>query len=209
MGTLILVRHGESEWNALGLWTGLTDIGLSEKGRAEARRSAELIRGVEIHVCHSSTLSRARHTLDEMRQCLDWDDLPIHEHSALNERDYGELTGKNKWQVREEFGEEQFILWRRSWDHPLPGGETLKDVYRRVVPYFEEQIQPSVISGQNVLVSFHGNSMRALVKYLDEISDEEIPHLEIATGEVYLYQFDAEGKIINKEIRKSNYGQGI
>lgn len=206
MSYLVLLRHGESEWNALGLWTGKTDVPLTEKGRAEARAAAEHLRDLPLHVCHCSVLGRARETLLEIKSCLNAHHLPTVEHEALNERDYGELTGKNKWEVRDAWGEEKFHLFRRGWAHPVPGGETLKDVHARVVPYFERQIRPQLIAEQNVLVCFHGNSMRALVKHLDEIDDASIASLEIATSEIYLYSFDAEGKIKTKEIR---YGQRV
>ena len=185
------------------------DVSLTEKGRAEARDAAERLRDLELHALHCSTLGRARQTLHELRECLQLHHLPTREHEALNERDYGELTGKNKWQVRDAWGEEKFHLLRRSWDHPVPGGETLKDVHTRVVPYFEEQIRPQLCADKNVLVCFHGNSMRALVKHLDQIPDDRIASLEIATGELYLYRFDAEGKIVSKEIRAADYGQRI
>ncbi len=201
MAYLILLRHGESEWNALGIWTGQTDIEMTAKGLEEARRAAEKIAHIEIHVCHTSPLSRAQRTLKEIKKHLQGYDWPTFIHEALTERHYGEYTGKNKWEVRDLLGEERFMLLRRSWDHPVPGGETLKDVHARIVPYFEQQILPSLKEGKNALISFHGNSMRALVKYLEDISEEEIPLLEIATGEVYLYEFDEGGRMINKEIR--------
>ncbi len=202
MGHLILVRHGESEWNALGIWTGQTDIGLSAKGVEEARKVAEHIAHINIHACHTSPLLRARRTLEEIKACLQGQDWPTFEHLALTERHYGEYTGKNKWEVRDLLGEEQFMLLRRSWDYPVPGGETLKDVHARIAPYFEEHILPGLKEGKNTLVSFHGNSMRALVKHIEEISNEEIPLLEIVTGEVYLYEFDEGGTMTSKEIRK-------
>lgn len=202
MAYLILVRHGESEWNALGQWTGRTDVALTERGREQARRAGELIRDIELHACHCSTLTRARHTLDEIKACCGVAHLPSVEHGAMDERDYGELTGKNKWQVRDAYGEERFELLRRSWDHPIPGGETLKDVYARIVPYYQGTILPQLISGANVLVAFHGNTMRALVKHLDRISDTDIARLEITTGEAYLYQVAVDGAVVGKEIRK-------
>ncbi|MDQ5954625.1 MAG: 2,3-bisphosphoglycerate-dependent phosphoglycerate mutase, partial [Patescibacteria group bacterium] len=125
------------------------------------------------------------------------------ENAALNERDYGDLTGKDKWKIREEYGEEQFLKWRRGWDTPPPNGESLKDVYSRLIPYFESTIVPQLKEEKNVIIVAHGNSLRALVKYLENISDEIIPSLEIATGEIYLYQIDKDGKVISKEIRKA------
>lgn len=198
---LILIRHGESEYNALGLWTGRTDVGITERGREQARRAGELVRDIEVHAFRCSTLVRARHTLDEIKERHSSSHLPVHEHGALDERDYGELTGKNKWEVRDAYGIEQFELLRRSWDHPIPNGESLKDVHARVVPYFEEVIRPELASGSNTLVVSHGNTLRALIKHLDGISDEGISSLEIATGEVYVYRFDPSGRIVDKSIR--------
>ncbi len=198
---LILIRHGESDYNALGLWTGRTDVGITGRGREQARRAGELVRDIEIHAFRCSTLVRARHTLDEIKACHGTAHLPTHEHGALDERDYGELTGKNKWEVRDAYGVERFELLRRSWDHPIPGGESLKDVHARVVPYFEEVIRPDLASGINTVVVSHGNTLRALVKHLDEIADADITSLEIATGEVYVYRFDQTGRIVDKIIR--------
>ena len=204
MAYLALIRHGQSEWNALGLWTGLTNISLNDIGREEARHSADAIAGIPFHVAFTSELQRAHETLDEILQVSHQEGLSIIRNEALNERDYGELTGKNKWAIRDEYGEEQFLKWRRSWDDALPGGETLKDVYARVVPYYESQILPRLTQGQNVLVVAHGNSLRALVKHLEALSEQEVIGLEIGTAEVYLYQADTAGKILSKEIRAAN-----
>jgi 2,3-bisphosphoglycerate-dependent phosphoglycerate mutase len=204
MAYLILIRHGQSAWNAEGLWTGLTDISLNDEGRQEARHAAESIRGIHLDIGFTSALKRAHETMDEILEVLGQKDVPVIKHPALNERDYGALTGKNKWQVRDEHGEEQWLKWRRSWDYPVPEGETLKDVYQRVVPYYERAILPELKAGKNVIVTAHGNSLRALVKHLENISDESIPSLEIGTAEVYLYQVDSQGKIVSKEIRAAN-----
>jgi len=204
MAFLALIRHGQSEWNAAGLWTGLTDISLNEEGREEARRAAEAIRAIRFDFAFTSVLKRAHETLDEILRVTGQENLPIIRHPALNERDYGELTGKNKWKIRDEYGEEQFLKWRRSWDYPIPGGETLRDVYQRVVPYYQERILPELQAGRNVLVVAHGNSLRALVKDLEGISDEDIPEVELGTAEVYLYDIDPAGKVLSKEIRAVN-----
>src|SRR5581483_6860002 len=144
MAKLALLRHGQSEYNAKGLWTGLTDISLNEDGIAEAHRAADALRDVSFDVAFTSMLKRAQETLDIILADLQNTAIPIHRNAALNERDYGDLTGKNKWQVRDEYGEEQFLKWRRSWNYPVPGGETLEDVYARVVPYYESQILPEL-----------------------------------------------------------------
>lgn len=204
MPYLALIRHGQSEYNALGLWTGLTDVPLNEEGLAEAQRAADALRDVRLDVGFTSALKRAQETMDEILRCLGRMDLPVISHPALNERDYGDLTGKNKWQVRDEYGEEQWLKWRRSWDYPVPGGETLKDVHARVVPYFQAVIVPELRAGRNVIVVAHGNSLRALLKHLENISDEVIPTVELGTAEVYLYEVDGEGKVLSKEVRAVN-----
>jgi len=204
MAYLALVRHGQSEWNALGLWTGLTDISLNDIGREEARHSAEAISSIRFHVAYTSVLQRAQQTLDEILQATGNTGILIFRDAALNERDYGDLTGKNKWEVRDQYGEEQFLKWRRSWDYDVPGGESLKDVYARVVPYFEATILPRLKRGENVLVVAHGNSLRALVKHLESLSEDEVVSLEIGTAEVYLYDVDPSGAIVSKEIRAAN-----
>lgn len=202
MAYLVLVRHGESEWNKAGLWTGWTDIGLSEKGREEAKRAGQNLQDVEFDLAFTSPLIRAKETLEIIKKELGIENLPTEANTALDERHYGIYTGKNKWQLKEKLGEEKFLKIRRGWDVPIPGGETLKDVYQRVVPFYEQHILPELNTGKNVLISAHGNSLRALVKFLENISDEDIPNLEISTGEIYIYQIDNNGKIISKKIKK-------
>lgn len=204
MAYLALIRHGQSEWNELGLWTGLRDIPLNDVGLAEARQAGDALRGIKWDVGYTSDLVRAHQTMDEILEVLGQADLPIARDAALNERDYGDLTAKNKWDIQKQYGDEQFLKWRRSWDYPVPGGETLKDVHARVVPYYQQHILPDLKAGKNVIVSAHGNSLRALVKYLDQISDQDVPSLEIGTGEVYLYEVDPSGKIVSREIRAAN-----
>jgi len=204
MAYLTLIRHGQSEWNITGLWTGWRDISLTEVGREEARRDGEALRDIHFDHAYTSNLVRAQQTLDEVLQVTGQKDVPVTRDDALNERDYGELTGKNKWEIREQYGEEQFLRWRRGWDEKVPGGETLKDVYERVVPYFEGEILTKLKAGQNVIVVAHGNSLRALVKYIEDISDEMIPSLEIATGEAYVYEYGPDGHYVDKQIRVVN-----
>jgi 2,3-bisphosphoglycerate-dependent phosphoglycerate mutase len=201
MSYLVLVRHGQSEWNELGLWTGQTEVSLTQKGRAEARAAAATLENITFQAAHTSNHRRAHETLAEILGHLNQTNLDAKKSAALNERDYGELTGKNKWSVRDEYGEEKFNLWRRSWDYPVPGGETLKDVHLRVVPYYKQKILADLKAGKNVIVSAHGNSLRALVKHLENIADDIIPSLEIGTGEVYVYEIDEKtGRIIAKQI---------
>lgn len=200
MSYLVLVRHGESLWNAQGLWTGLTDIGLSEKGKEEARKAGEAIKNIKFQIAFVSVLKRAKETFLEMEKVLGGE-ITVVEDAALNERDYGDYTGKNKWQVKEQLGEEKFLQLRRSWDFQIPNGESLKDVYQRVIPYYQDHILPELKNKKNVLISAHGNPLRALVKFLDNIPDNKIAELEIPTGQVLVYQVDGNGKIISKEIR--------
>lgn len=202
MAKLVLVRHGESEWNAKGLWTGWIDIPLSEKGQQEARTAGEEIKDIHFDEAFTSNLQRAQQTLVEIQHILHCETIPTTKNEALNERNYGDLTGKNKWKIKEEFGEAQFNKWRRSFDERPPHGESLHDVYNRVIPYYQQSILPALIKGKNIIIAAHGNSLRALVKYLEHISDEDIAQLEIATGEVYVYDIDTQGNIIHKEIRK-------
>ena len=199
---LILVRHGQSEWNAKNLFTGWKDPGLTQKGIEEAKKAGYQLNklGLKFDIMHTSALMRAQLTgqiiLDELEQ----GNLETIENQALNERDYGELTGLNKDEARENFGVDQVQIWRRSYDIPPPGGESLKDTYNRVIPYFESEILP-LMKDKNVLISAHGNSLRALVKYLDSISEEDIIKLEIATGEPIFYKF-TDGKFIKESHRE-------
>jgi 2,3-bisphosphoglycerate-dependent phosphoglycerate mutase len=202
MAKLILVRHGQSEWNKLGKWTGYVDVGLTEKGIEEAKKAGESIRGIDIHKVFTSALKRAHQTYDAMKGVLGLSHDAV-QNSALNERHYGIYTGKNKWDMQKEVGDEEFHRIRRSWDYALPEGETLKDVHDRVVPYYNENILPEISAGNTVLVVAHGNSLRALVKHIENISDAEIPKLEIATGEVYCYEFGEDGVVCGKTIRGS------
>lgn len=203
MAYLVLVRHGQSEWNLLGQWTGLTDVELTDEGRSEARRAAKTLEDISLHRAYTSKMMRAKHTLDEIVDHLQAD-VERTEHQELNERDYGDLTGKNKWQVKEEYGDEKFNLWRRSWDHPVPGGETLKDVSARVLPFYEKHISADLKNGKNVIVAAHGNSLRALIKYLDQVADENAHTVEIMTGEVLVYDINEDGTLLKKEIRLTN-----
>ncbi|MBI2074982.1 MAG: 2,3-diphosphoglycerate-dependent phosphoglycerate mutase, partial [Candidatus Levybacteria bacterium] len=196
MAYLILIRHGESEWNAQGLWTGLTDIPLSEKGKQEAQKAVEMLKNIPLNIAYTSTLSRAKETLEIIKKSLRLNNLPTIESQTLNERDYGVYTGKNKWEIKEKLGEEEFKKLRRSFDYPIKNGESLKDVYNRVIPYYKTEILPKLIEGKSVIISAHGNSLRSLVKFLENISDNDISNLEIATGEIYIYQIDENGKIV-------------
>ena len=166
-GILVLVRHGESEWNALNKWTGWTDVGLSEKGKEEAKHAAILVKDISFQKAFTSTLKRAQQTLELMLSELGLTAIPVVKDHALDERNYGVFTGKNKLEIKSQLGEEEFLKLRRGWDYPIAQGESLKDVYTRVVPYYEQTILPLVKNGEHVLVAAHGNSLRALMKYLE------------------------------------------
>ncbi len=188
MGTLVLLRHGESEWNSKGLFTGWVDVGLSATGADEAANAGKLVRdaGIRPGVLYTSVLTRAIQTahIALEKAGLLW--LPVHRSWRLNERHYGALQGKDKAQTREEFGDEQFMLWRRSYDVP----PCLKDVQERLLPYWYDFIAPELAAGKTVLVTAHGNSLRALVKHLDGISDDDIAGLNIPTGIPLVYELD-------------------
>ena len=198
---LVLVRHGQSEWNAKNLFTGWKDPALTEKGTAEAIKAGKHLKslGLNFDAMYTSALIRAQLTGKIMLDELGQSDLETIEDKALNERDYGELTGLNKDEARESFGIDQVQIWRRSYDIPPPGGESLRDTYNRVIPYFKKEIKP-LLKNKNVLISAHGNSLRALVKYLDDISEADIIKLEIGTGEPIVYKF-TDGKFIKKSHR--------
>ncbi len=200
MAFLALVRHGESEWNQLGLWTGKTDVSLTEKGRSEARQAAKQLFEIHWDAAFISGLKRSNETLQEIISTLQLANVPTSSDHALDERDYGNFAGLKKEEVEKEYGEDLFEKWHRSWDYPVPHGETLKDVYARVIPYYQKKILPLLEQNKNVLICAHGNSLRALVKYLENISDEDIAHLELKTGAVYVYEINTEGKIISKKI---------
>lgn len=199
--SLVLVRHGESVWNAKGLWTGWTDVELSEKGHEQARDAGLRLEDIHFDIAFTSALKRAQQTLEEIKLAKGQTNLKTIKNQALNERDYGELTGKNKWEVEKQYGEKQFLKWRRGWEDLIPGGESLKDVYHRVIPYYKENILPQLKSGKNVIIAAHGNSLRALAKYIENLSDEEIVKFEIGVGEILVYQINEEGKVVGKEVR--------
>ncbi|RRD46754.1 phosphoglyceromutase [Tessaracoccus sp. OH4464_COT-324] len=222
---LILLRHGESQWNAKNLFTGWVDVDLNEKGLAEAKRGGQLLveEGLLPDVVHTSLLRRAINTANIALDNCDRHWIPVKRSWRLNERHYGKLQGLNKTEIREQFGDEQFMLWRRSYDVPpplidvdnefsqfadpryadipedeRPLTECLKDVVARMLPYWESDIKPDLATGQTVLVAAHGNSLRALVKHLDDISDEDIAGLNIPTGIPLFYELDDDFKPVTK-----------
>jgi 2,3-bisphosphoglycerate-dependent phosphoglycerate mutase len=198
--SLVLVRHGESEWNKLNLFTGWRDVDLSEKGVEEARQAGRLLKdaGLRFDIAFTSALKRAQRTLDLILDEMGQTGLETVKDQALNERDYGDLAGLNKDDARKRWGEEQVHIWRRSYDIAPPGGESLKDTAERVLPYYEAQIWPQVQAGKNVIVAAHGNSLRALVMKLDRLSREELLQLNLATGLPIIYRLNADGTVADK-----------
>ena len=198
---LVLVRHGQSEWNLKNLFTGWKDVGLTEKGVAEAIGAGQRLKtdGYEFDACYTSALQRAQRTLDLILTEMGLTDLPITRDQALNERDYGDLVGLNKDDARKKWGDEQVHIWRRSFDTPPPGGESLKDTADRVLPYFNEHILPRVLKGDRILVSAHGNSLRALIMALEDLSPEEILKRELGTGVPIVYRLTEDGKVASRQ----------
>ena len=197
---LVLVRHGQSEWNAKNLFTGWKDPGLTDQGVAEAKNAGGLIleQNIRFDLMYTSMLSRAQKTGDIILGVLNHKEVPIVKNEALNERHYGSLAGLNKDDARKQWGEEQVHIWRRSFDIPPPDGESLKDTADRVLPYFEAEIMPKIISGSSILIAAHGNSLRALIMKLDSISSEDIVKLEIPTGAPIQYEFTSDGMVDKK-----------
>ena len=197
---LILVRHGQSEWNEQNLFTGWKDPGLTELGIKEAKNAGSLISdtGIQFDEMFTSMLIRAQDTGAIILDSINQQNIPITKNKALNERNYGSLAGLNKDDARKKWGEEQVHIWRRSFDIPPPEGESLKDTAERVLPYFHEYIMPKVIQGLSILVAAHGNSLRALIMELDLISSEDIVKLEIPTGAPIQYEFNQNGEVVNK-----------
>jgi len=200
MPLLVLVRHGESQWNLENRFTGWIDVPLTEKGRLEAQRAGEKLRNVHFDVAFTSVLQRATETLDIILTVIRQHGLPITYDAALNERHYGDLQGLNKAETAEKFGKEQVHIWRRSYDVAPPGGESLKDTAARTLPYFEARIIPTLRTGKNVLVAAHGNSLRSIVMHLDKLSKEQVLELNLATGIPIVYDFHSDLTIRSKRI---------
>ncbi|HUG62768.1 MAG TPA: 2,3-bisphosphoglycerate-dependent phosphoglycerate mutase [Methylomirabilota bacterium] len=201
---LVLVRHGQSEWNLLNLFTGWKDPGLTDLGVEEATAAGRKLHdlGLQFDVAYTSVLSRAQHSLTLILDEIGQPTLETIRDQALNERDYGELTGLNKDDARARWGEEQVHVWRRSFDVPPPGGESLKDTAARVLPYFRREIMPRVLAGERVLVSAHGNSLRALIMELEGLTGEEIVARELETGVPIVYILNEDGSVASKQVLK-------
>lgn len=202
MSYLALVRHGQSIWNLQNRFTGWIDVPLSPHGEEEARSAASALKESKISfdTAYTSTLVRAHQTLDILLSDLNQTSLPVLKDAALNERHYGELQGMNKDDMRKKFGPEQVQLWRRSYDTRPPGGECLADTAARAWPFYQRAVVPDLQAGKNVLISAHGNSLRAIVMHLDGLSKEQVMALEIPTGVPYVYEFDRSMHILAKEI---------
>jgi 2,3-bisphosphoglycerate-dependent phosphoglycerate mutase len=199
---LVLVRHGQSEWNLQNLFTGWRDVGLTEKGTAEARAAGRQLKalGLRFDIAFTSALTRAQRTLELMLDELGQRSISVLRDQALNERDYGDLSGLNKDEARRKWGEEQVHVWRRSYDVAPPGGESLKDTAARVLPYYVQEILPRVLRGERTLVSAHGNSLRALVMVLDHLSPQEIVNQELATGVPLVYRLNTDSTVAERQV---------
>ena len=201
-GKLIIIRHAESEYNAVGKWAGRTDVHLTAKGFHEATLLGYKLKDIIIYKSYCSKQIRTLETLEGILDASKQYQVPYEQTSAINERDYGDYTGKNKWQVQKEVGDQEFKLIRRGWDHPVPNGETLKMVYERAVPFYEKTVLPQLNEGKNILIVASGNSIRSLLKYIETISDEGIAKVEMIFGEILIYDVDAHGKKLKKVVRK-------
>ena len=197
---LVLLRHGQSEWNLKNLFTGWKDVDLTEAGVAEARAAGRKLKaqGLGFDVAYTSALKRAQRTLDLILEEMGQTGIPIVRDQALNERDYGDLVGLNKDDARKKWGEEQVLIWRRSYDVPPPGGESLKDTVARALPYFVQEILPRVLRGDRVLISAHGNSLRALIMVLERLTPAAILKRELATGVPIVYRLNADSTVASQ-----------
>lgn len=202
MSRLVLVRHGQSEWNEKNLFTGWRDPGLTQQGIGEAKAAGIALKagGMRFDLAFTSNLQRAQKTLSLLLGEQGQTDLAVTRNEALNERDYGDLAGLNKDDAREKWGAEQVHIWRRSFDTPPPGGESLKDTAARVLPYYEAEILPLIRAGKDILIAAHGNSLRALVMRLEGLSPAQILDVNIGTGVPYIYDMDEDGAVISKDI---------
>jgi 2,3-bisphosphoglycerate-dependent phosphoglycerate mutase len=200
-GTLVLVRHGQSDWNLKNLFTGWRDPDLTPKGVEEAKAAGRALKakGLRFDVAYTSELVRAQHTLALIMSELGQSNLPVIKDTALNERDYGELSGLNKDDARAKWGEDQVHIWRRSYDVPPPGGESLKDTLARTLPYFVTDILPDVLLGKNVIVAAHGNSLRSICKVLNRLDNEQILGFELHTGIPIIYQIGPDARVTSSQ----------
>ncbi len=199
MAKLVLVRHGESQWNLENRFTGWVDVELSDKGREEAKRGGEKLKGIKFDKAYTSALKRAQDTLKIILKEIGQENIPIEKDKALNERMYGDLQGLNKAETAKKYGDAQVHIWRRSYDIRPPNGESLKDTAARTLPYFESKIIPDVKAGKNILVAAHGNSLRSIVMDLEKLTKEQVLNLNLGTGVPIVYEFDQNMKIVSKK----------
>jgi 2,3-bisphosphoglycerate-dependent phosphoglycerate mutase len=197
MARLIQLRHGESQWNLENRFTGWVDVPLTPRGVQEARNAGEKLRGFNFDRAFTSVLERANETLRLALDAIGQSNIPIEKDKALNERMYGELQGLNKTETAQKYGEAQVKIWRRSYDVRPPGGESLKDTAERVLPYYEHTIKPHLLDGETILIAAHGNSLRALIMELEQLSREQVLELNIPTGAPLLYELDQTGKVVS------------
>ncbi|MEQ1846505.1 MAG: 2,3-bisphosphoglycerate-dependent phosphoglycerate mutase [Nitrospira sp.] len=197
MARLVLLRHGESQWNLENRFTGWVDVPLSPKGIEEAKQAGEKLRGFSFDRAFTSVLARANETLRLVLEAIGQTTIPIEKDKALNERMYGDLQGLNKAETAKKYGDAQVKIWRRSYDVKPPGGESLKDTAERALPYYEKMIKPCLLQGETIIIAAHGNSLRALVMELDQLSKEEVLELNIPTGVPLLYELDDSGKVLS------------
>jgi 2,3-bisphosphoglycerate-dependent phosphoglycerate mutase len=197
MARLILLRHGESQWNLENRFTGWVDVPLSPRGTQEAKDAGVKLKGFTFDRAFTSVLSRANETLRLVLEAVGQTGIPIEKDKALNERMYGDLQGLNKAETAQKYGEAQVKIWRRSYDVKPPGGESLKDTAERVLPYYEAKIKPYVLKGETILIAAHGNSLRALVMQLEQLTKEQVLELNIPTGAPLLYELDESGKVLS------------
>ncbi|MCX5725002.1 MAG: 2,3-bisphosphoglycerate-dependent phosphoglycerate mutase [Nitrospirae bacterium] len=196
MARLVLLRHGESQWNLENRFTGWVDVPLTPKGIEEAKHAGEKLRGYTFDRAFTSVLERANETLRLALNVIGQPTIPIERDKALNERMYGDLQGLNKAETAKKYGEAQVKIWRRSYDVPPPGGESLKDTAERVLPYYEQRIKPYLLKGETILIAAHGNSLRALIMELEQLTREQVLELNIPTGAPLLYELDGAGKVV-------------
>ena len=210
MGKLVLVRHGQSQWNLENRFTGWVDVPLTDRGRQEARAGGERLKGIPFDKAYTSQLQRAQETLKIILGVIGQNGMAVDKSEALNERHYGALQGLDKKETADKYGDEQVHIWRRSYDVPPPRdktdlnpegmSESLQDTAARALPYFDQRIMPDVKAGKNILVAAHGNSLRSIVMRLDNLTKEQVLRLNIATGAPIIYEMDSEGKIMSKEV---------
>ena len=207
MAYLVLVRHGLSDYNKQGLWTGWDNPPLIEEGVEQVRKTASELSDIHFDYAYSADQVRSVQTLEEIFKIIG-QTVTIVQNEHIRERNYGIYTKKNKWEVQKELGEEEFHKLRRAWDYPIPQGESLTQVYAREIPYFKNEIEPKLREGKNVIIASSGNALRAIVKYIEKIPDDKISDLEIGTGEAYVYKIDSDGQMVSKQVRGENPMKG-